>query len=123
MNDKYVSSGPVSTMPGFSTFVDDGTVCDEHPTILAVRRVQGETDSFGCEYYYMCRECLDAYNKEMIRAKNEEQFCDGCKSMQKDVSAIRDYDEGMSGPLYYRCQACRLKWIQRDIEDWYTQQD
>jgi hypothetical protein len=42
-------TGPISTLPGHSHQVPDGTVCDDHPDRPAVARIQGETDSFGAE--------------------------------------------------------------------------
>lgn len=46
MNDRYCSHGPVSSMPGAASPVLAGETCDEHPDRPAVRRRQGETDSF-----------------------------------------------------------------------------
>ena len=42
-------TGPISSLPGSGHSVPDGAMCDEHPDRPAVARVQGETDSFGCE--------------------------------------------------------------------------
>ena len=42
-------TGPISTLPGARHALPAGTMCDEHPDRPAVARVQGETDSFGCE--------------------------------------------------------------------------
>ncbi|MGY7975507.1 hypothetical protein L1Q33_25460, partial [Klebsiella pneumoniae] len=58
-----ISNGPVSTLRGHFCSLPTDSKCDEHPDRLAVRRVQGETDSFGCEYHDMCQECLDEYVK------------------------------------------------------------
>ena len=53
-----ISNGPVPTLPGHSCGVPTSTKCDTHPDRDAIRRIQGETDSFGCEYIDMCQECL-----------------------------------------------------------------
>ncbi|TKI01529.1 hypothetical protein FCN80_26365, partial [Martelella alba] len=63
-----ISNGPVSTLPGQFSGVPAGVKCDEHHDRDAVKRVQGETDSFGCEYYDMCQECLDKYRQEIKEA-------------------------------------------------------
>lgn len=112
MNEEsYSSNGPVRTMPGSASSVEPGTMCDQHPDRPAVFRIQGETDSFGCEYFFVCQECKDEVDDARDAARQEERYCGGCNSMKKDVHPVRDYDEGTSGPLYYRCPACCVKMM------------
>lgn len=103
------SSGPVSSMPGSLSAVLKGEMCGVHHTTPAVKRVQGETDSFGCEYAFMCQVCLDAYSEHQAVLLEEERFCDWCKTLTKGCAPTRDYDEGMSGPIYNVCPECRRK--------------
>lgn len=90
-------------------------MCDDHPDSPAVKRVQGDTDSFGCEYFYMCQECYDAYRKSMQEPRM--QFCDGCKVEKSGVKPIRDPDEGQSGPVYYLCGGCRTAFVLHLIDN------
>lgn len=46
MSEFSCSHGPVASLPGSMHDVPDGSKCDEHPDASAVRRLQGETDSF-----------------------------------------------------------------------------
>jgi len=38
-------------------------MCDDHQDRPATHRIQGETDSFGCEYIDWCDECYTNYLK------------------------------------------------------------
>jgi len=58
-NNDDASRGPVSTLPGNTIKISGSRHCDCHPWRLAEYRVQGETDSFGCEYTYSCQMCHD----------------------------------------------------------------
>jgi hypothetical protein len=100
----HSSNGPVSSMPGSVFNPVRGTKCDEHPEVDAVKRVQGETDSFGAEYTFMCRHCLDKFNE--YRSKPVEGYCDWCKNFFVGLLNRRDYDEGMCGPVYRVCVPC-----------------
>lgn len=113
----YASSGPVRTMPGSVSRVDSGTMCDEHPTFQAHKRVQGETDSFGCEYYYQCKICI--VNDSLRQRENpsiEAGSCDWCKTHSPKLSHCRDFDEGMTGPVYRICIGCYAKELERRCE-------
>lgn len=103
----YVSTGPVSTMPGHTSIPPAGTMCDDHPTRPAVRRVQGETDSFGCESNDWCQECLDAFNA--VFHEQKDGYCEWHNGPGTDIRNFRDYDEGSSGRLYMTCRECRIK--------------
>ena len=101
----HCSDGPVSSMPGSSHGFPEGSKCDQHPKHDAVARIQGETDSFGCEYILMCKECLAEYKQHLKDAA--VGVCDWCKKESNDLSPTRDYDEGMSGRVYQVCESCR----------------
>lgn len=111
---QHCSKGPVSTMPNSSCGTDADDMCDDHEDRKAVRRVQGETDSFGCEYMYMCQECLDKYKAGLQDARSG--FCDWCKNDVNDLSPRRDFDEGRHGRVYSVCGECRKQDDER-IED------
>lgn len=102
-------TGPISTLPGKSHDLPDGAMCDEHPDRKAVARIQGETDSFGAELNDMCQECLDQFREECRSPEARSGQCDWCKGQATDLSDARDYDEGMRGPVYRVCGACRKR--------------
>lgn len=105
MSNKYshCSQGRVSTLPGAVSGTDEQ--CDDHPERKAVKRVQGETDSMGCEYIHLCKECLDKIALP-IRISGH---CDRCKSQVEDLRHHRDFEEGASGPVYRVCGSCVKK--------------
>lgn len=99
-----VSNGPVRTLAGHRARLPEGTPCDDHPDRLAVARVQGETDSFGCEYNDLCQECVDEVK---FWAENEKfGTCDWCKTEAEDLRDRRDFEEGLAGRVYKVCGAC-----------------
>ena len=117
--NEYCSNGSVSTLPGaVSTKGITGT-CDTHPDRLAVRRVQGETDSFGCEYYYECQQCKDKSDSDATTADRSGN-CDWCKKHKDTVIPHRDIEEGSCGPVYEVCLDCidaeRKRWADEDEE-------
>lgn len=102
------SSGPVSTMPGSRLRLAPGDAkCDDHPEANAAFRVQGETDSMGCEYHHLCASCTDAALLTDMIPKSG--FCEWHKGEGQDLRPFRDMDEGMSGRLYITCMSCRDK--------------
>lgn len=112
-------TGPISSMPGSRHALPKGATCDDHPDRPAVARVQGETDSFGCEMVDMCEECVaehEAYRQSHGGAHGEG-FCQWCKAGPIRLFAKRDYDEGLSGPVYYICEPCRTKAHIRENEE------
>lgn len=115
--DLHCSSGPVSSMPGSSHAFPEGSVCDDHADRPAVARIQGETDSFGCEYVLMCAECRDAFWAFRDQERQVEKYCDWCRTMQKSVVPHRDMDEGSAGPLYNVCSKC----IAKETEEAYAE--
>lgn len=52
------SNTPVTTLPG-DKFLPGGliSICMNHPDVLSVVAIQGETNDAGCEYIPLCREC------------------------------------------------------------------
>lgn len=114
--DLNCSNGPVSSMPGSSHSFPPGTKCDDHPEVDAVKRVQGETDSFGCEYILMCQVCVDAFAKYRETEDTSGQ-CGWCKEHAERRLKRRDYDEGMGGPVYDVCIPCITKDNERAREE------
>lgn len=110
-------TGPISTLSGALHDLPDGQMCDEHPRRKAVVRIQGETDSFGCELIDMCQECLDA---DRARRQSPEAAewrkgkCEWCKNPADDLRDRRDYEEGMTGRVYRVCGEC----VKRDNKHW-----
>ena len=120
MNDLHASNGPVSSLPGSVHDLPSGSMCDDRPNVPAVRRVQGETDSFGCEYHLMCQACVDEHRKQQQEAFEAVGCCDWCKLPKANLRPRRDMDEGMSGPGYDVCGDCIRKenWeATRELEE------
>jgi hypothetical protein len=108
-------TGPVSTLRGAIHRLPQDTMCDEHPEVVAYKRVVGETDSFGSELIDMCKECFEKYQQAM----NEPTIgcCEWCKTDNVVIIETRDFDEGMAGPVYDVCKACRKKQNDRAQEE------
>lgn len=112
-------TGPISTLPGRSHELPAGSTCDQHPDRPAVARIQGETDSFGCEMLDWCEECLAKYREEMA-SDEPDGFCDWCRTDAK-LRPTRDFEEGVCGPVYYVCEPCygrQQKAIQDEVNSW-----
>lgn len=105
-------TGPISSLPGSSHTLPEGAMCDQHPDRKAVRRIQGETDSMGCEMIDACQECVDQILQEDTGGR-----CDWCKTEQPHLTATRDYEEGTCGPVYYVCQGCRSEYFRKLREE------
>lgn len=97
-------SGPCSSMPGSVHRVPLGTMCDDHPDRLATKRIQGETDSFGAEFIDCCDEC-----ESRILDDKMSGTCDWCHTYAEELRPRRDFEEGISGPVYQVCCACVKK--------------
>ena len=108
--------GPTHNLPGAVLKLPKNAMCDNdgHEDRPAIYRIQGETDSFGCEYEAICQECYDAYMAEPDPMR--EGHCDWCKKESTNIVPIRDIDEGSCSPVYYVCEACRCKQ-QHDLEE------
>lgn len=117
------TTGPISTLPGAFHSLPDGCKCDDHPDRPAVARVQGETDSFGCELIDMCQECLDEHRAYSKSEDARSGICDWCGSTATDLGSRRDFDEGLSGRVYRVCGGCRKRQDDRLREeaedDWW----
>lgn len=110
-------TGPISTLAGTRHALPDGTMCDEHPDRPAVARIQGETDSFGCEMHDCCQECLDEIRAYARSAEARTGQCDWCKQQATDLRGRRDYDEGLYGRVYRVCGACAKRSDERIAEE------
>lgn len=102
-------TGPISTLPGARHDFPDNQVCDNHPDRPAIARVQGETDSFGCEMHDLCKECLDEdreWEKSPEAAEWRKGQCEWCKQDADNLRDARDYEEGLSGRVYRVCATC-----------------
>lgn len=107
--DLWCSTGPVSSMPGSLHPFPEGACCDQHSDRLAVKRVQGETDSMGCEYFLACQECYDAYREDIKNGHGGT--CDWCKlHFDSGLRTQRDAEEGPAGRVYYVCEGCRKEY-------------
>ncbi|MHA2180094.1 MAG: hypothetical protein ACXAAH_01585 [Promethearchaeota archaeon] len=84
---------------------------------VATHRMQGETDSFGAEYMYYCKSCLAKCQEDID--KSEEDNCEWCHT-KASLQPVRDFEEGLSGPVYYVCSSCAHKQNKRMQEelDW-----
>lgn len=122
-------TGPISSLPGSSHALPDGAMCDRHQDRPAVARIQGETDSFGCEMTDCCQECVDEIRAYARSTEARSGQCEWCKEQATDLRDRRDFDEGMRGPVYRVCRACvkqhneRLKEEAAEFEDDYWPDD
>lgn len=100
-------TGPTTHLPGDSQSPPSMQMCDEHPAVLAYRRVTGETDSMGSEEHDLCKTCWTAW---LVESKKKIiATCDWCKAPEVEVQPTRDYDEGNHGPVYDVCSNCRKR--------------
>ncbi|EKD89693.1 MAG: hypothetical protein ACD_33C00005G0008 [uncultured bacterium] len=102
-------TGPISTMPNHHHEVPLNTFCDTHEDKLAIKRIQGETDSMGSELIDMCLECYNEYLAYRIKVKQEVSCCDWCKKESTNCTPTRDFEEGLYGRIYDVCLRCRQK--------------
>lgn len=121
--------GPGSQLPGQLLTVPVGMKCDYHPDRLAVKRVVGETDSFGSECEDLCQDCYDQHMKACAEADASGR-CDWCKHEKPALFPHRDIEEGSHGPVYNVCQDCidaeRARWheeAEADDRDWDDDDD
>lgn len=111
-------TGPISTLPGTHHAVPEGMVCDEHPDRPAIRRIQGETDSFGSEMHDLCEECYKAHTDALSAPDSEDNmdYCQkppGCGGRAR-LFAYRDWEEGSCGPIYHICGPCKAHLMEGD---------
>lgn len=110
------SSGPTSALPGQRSTIKGLVRCDAHPDRLAVTRMVGEADSFGCEYISMCPICVKA-NAEFEETADRSGRCDWCKEEKPSLVPHRDFEEGSSGPVYEVCADCIRSESKRIAEE------
>lgn len=103
-------TGPISTLAGSAHALPAGTMCDEHPDRPAVARIQGETDSFGCEMNDCCQECVDEIRAYANSADARTGHCEWCKQHSTDLRDKRDLDEGTCGRVYRVCGPCAKRY-------------
>lgn len=91
--------------------------CNEQASI----KMQGETDSFGCEWIYLCKEHEEVERTAVKEAREVAMVtlddCDWCKQRKLDVRDFRDFEEGSNGPVYSVCKDCRVASIESAYED------
>jgi hypothetical protein len=102
-------TGPISSLPGRRHDLPDGQMCDVHPERAAVARIQGETDSFGCEMHDCCQECVEEIRGWQNSEEARTGTCEWCKGKASDLRETRDYDEGLYGRVYRVCGSCRKR--------------
>lgn len=100
-------TGPISSLPGSTHDAPENMKCDNHPRRKAVVRIQGETDSFGCEMHDLCDQCAKRMRRDV--EDDRKGKCDWCKQVVTDLRDTRDYEEGLYGPVYRVCGACRKR--------------
>lgn len=110
-------TGPISSLPGASHALPPGAKCDVHPRRPAVARIQGETDSMGCELNDMCKECLAEHRAYYQSAEAKTGECEWCREAATDLRNARDYEEGMSGRVYRVCGKCIRAANERAAEE------
>lgn len=112
--------GPSSRLPGHKEKSPSGFTCDccDAP---ATTRITGETDSFGSEMHDFCDACYEKDKERERKAREEDPdygkyICDRCHG-EKQCTPRRDYEEGMSGPVYYYCGECTQIIVEREREE------
>ena len=118
-------TGPINTLPGARHKLPAGAMCDGYNCECnkpAVKRIQGETDSFGSELNDFCEDCLKLMEADEEAERATPRCCDWCKTMSTTVRPARDYNEGSSGPLYDVCSPCRQKQLQ-ELHDEMAEDD
>lgn len=84
--------------------------CEEEGLeVQATHRVQGETDSFGCEWIYVC----DKHRIE-LRDQKTVDMCHRCH-VETEVIPTRDWEEGSHGPVYWVCAGCLPFYTQETV--------
>jgi hypothetical protein len=114
-------TGPIATLPGAHHPLPDGSMCDNHPDRPATARVQGETDSMGCEMWDLCDECRAELRAQMRAPEARTGECDWCHQRATDLRNRRDIDEGMYGRVYRICGDCAKRYdaeLEREAREW-----
>lgn len=100
-------TGPIASLPGASHSVPKGMKCDDCEN-TATHRMQGETDSFGCEMHDLCDSCYAKVQASIAEhaAEAATGICEWCKQPATDLRPRRDFEEGQAGRVYDVCGAC-----------------
>ncbi|MBN22684.1 MAG: hypothetical protein CL678_15475 [Bdellovibrionaceae bacterium] len=97
-------------LPGDKVRTMTGHMCEhENCDQVSEWRLQGETDSFGAEYEYFCDKHMAEIDEQLRNAEPQLEECEKCHKEHLDIMPVRDAEEGISGPVYYCCPACRDK--------------
>lgn len=91
------------TLPGTTIPGAEGK-CEQECGRPATCQVQGETDSSGAEWWSMCDDCAAQASDPTFDGP-----CDWCKREADALRPIRDWEEGLGGPVYWVCPACAKK--------------
>lgn len=111
-------TGPIRSLPGTIFSAKANTTCDDHDDRPAVKRIQGDTDSFGSEMLDVCQECYDAYIKVRDDETNKVAMnCERCGKESFDCKPTRDPGESATGPVYYWCSSCVSGAIKSFLDD------
>jgi hypothetical protein len=102
-------TGPCNTLPGSYHTLPAGTMCDDHPDVPAVVRVQTDTDSFGAEYWDLCTACHLTFKAELKKDREQPKECEWCHETTTNCKPHRDFEEGQGGRVYDVCVKCRVK--------------
>lgn len=102
------STGPVSTLTG-TLFQPDtpSSICErQHDVeVLAVYKMQTETDSLGCEYTHLCESCY-----QEILTHVDIGDCEWCSAKNVKTKPTKHWEEGSGGGEYDVCEPCRDKY-------------
>lgn len=112
-------TGPINSLPGSHHYCPDSTMCDMCKVAAASVRIQGETDSMGSEMHDYCLACYNKHKQQDLGVSGE---CDWCHLQADQLSATRDMDEGMCGPVYYVCAECKRKQREQDLAEYNAMQ-
>lgn len=93
------------------------TLSCDNDSNLAVVRIQGETDSFGAEYEYLCDLCYEQYKEEIAEQGPMVGHCDHCGKEHRLIH-WRDPGEGLCGPVYTICEGCASKAHALEVSDY-----
>jgi hypothetical protein len=91
------------TLPGAKIPGAEGQ-CERECGRPATCEVRGETVSIGAEWWRMCDVCAAEASDLTIDGP-----CDWCKQEAGELRPIRDWEEGLSGPVYWVCPLCAKK--------------
>ena len=114
-------TGPIRSLPGHKHVCPADMICDECGVEKANIRIQGETDSFGCEMHDYCEMCYSEIQKSIEESKTMDpdfgkDVCDHCHK-HTFCNPARDPEEGSTGAIYYLCVDCKKKMVDAFIDD------